>query len=259
MIIAVAGLPGAGKTTWIRQQLAIADQPVLYFSPGSQPVPIDITGITVEFPQVTLLKEGDEYRLLDLARLECLAYMELGFHLDLESVEPVLSVLDHLCYRRVAVMPPNVQDTGWHVWADQVVPGVKIATPEGNPELWRAPISGQVIDPASLDVFWAELTQGAYGNVNRAKGIFDLADGRAFYFDFVAGINRTYTELALPRWLEGRPQRFSGIEVVGVALDKSAIAQTLKDCCLSDVAVHHYQQQIKESLAILDPDEEEVV
>ncbi|MDV2994804.1 MAG: hypothetical protein N4J56_004458 [Chroococcidiopsis sp. SAG 2025] len=249
MIIAVAGLPGAGKTTWIRQQLAIANQPVQYFSPGSDPVPIDMTCIAAEFPAVKILKEGEENRLLDLSVAESITYIELGFHIDLASVEPVLSVLDDLSIHRVALMPPNIQNTGWHAWADEVVPGVTAEPTEGKPELWRAPISGQVLDPASLDVFWYELTQGAYGRVNRAKGIFDLADGRAFYFDFVVGIlDSTYTELTVPRWLEGRPQRFSGIEVVGIELDKKAISQTLKDCCLAGAAIHHYQQQIKESL-----------
>jgi hypothetical protein len=228
MIIAVAGLPGAGKTTWIRQELAIANKPVQYFSPGSDPVPIDMTCIAAEFPAVKILKKGEENRLLDLSVAESITYIELGFHVDLASVEPVLSVLDDLSIHRVALMPPNIQNTGWHAWADEVVPGVIAEPTEGKPELWRAPISGQVLDPASLDVFWYELTQGAYGNVNRAKGIFDLADGRAFYFDFVAGIpDSSYTEFNLPRWLEGRPQCFSGIEVVGIELDKNTIAQTL--------------------------------
>ncbi len=37
-----------------------------------------------------------------------------------------------------------------------------------------------MLDPASLDVLWYELTHGAYGMVQRAKGIFDLADGGLF-------------------------------------------------------------------------------
>jgi G3E family GTPase len=86
--------------------------------------------------------------------------------------------------------------------------------------------------------------------VQRAKGIFDLADGRAFHFNFVAGLPQTETtELKLPRWLKGRPDRFSGIEVVGENLDQSAIAQALEDCCLEDRAIAYYQQQIRDSLA----------
>lgn len=45
-----------------------------------------------------------------------------------------------------------------------------------------------------------ELAQGAYGRVQRAKGIFELADGQAFHFDFVSSLPGTaYTELPLPR------------------------------------------------------------
>lgn len=111
-------------------------------------------------------------------------------------------------------------------------------------------MTGQVFDPASLNVFWFELAEGAYGKLYRAKGIFDLADGRAFAFDFASGLaDSTYTELDLPHWLNGRPDRFSGIEVVGQALEQAVIAQTLKDCSLSDAAIAHYQAQIKQSVA----------
>jgi hypothetical protein len=76
MIIAVAGLPGAGKTTWIRQELAIANKPVQYFSPGSDPVPIDMTCIAAEFPAVKILKKGEENRLLDLSVAESITYIQ---------------------------------------------------------------------------------------------------------------------------------------------------------------------------------------
>ena len=32
-------------------------------------------------------------------------------------------------------------------------------------------------------------------------------------------------------------------------LDKAEIAQTVRDCCVSESAINYYQQQIKESLA----------
>ncbi|PSB51837.1 GTPase, G3E family protein, partial [filamentous cyanobacterium Phorm 6] len=44
-ITAVAGPPGSGKTTWIRQQLAAETLPVLYLCPGTGNVPIDQTCI----------------------------------------------------------------------------------------------------------------------------------------------------------------------------------------------------------------------
>jgi G3E family GTPase len=97
-------------------------------------------------------------------------------------------------------------------------------------------------------MLWYELTNGAYGTVQRAKGVYDLADGRSFYFDFVAGHEKKYQELNLPLWLEGRPDRFSGMEVIGINLDREAIGDTLRDCCLSDEAIAYYQAQTKQSL-----------
>ncbi|KAM3114315.1 hypothetical protein [Phormidesmis sp. 146-33] len=188
-------------------------------------------------------------------------YVELGFHIDLTSLILPDQMAD--C-RRVAVLPPRTRHTEWHDWADLVVTGVETGAALSQPHLWRSVLSGQVLDLASLNTFWYELIKGAYGTVGRAKGIFDVADGRplrylrssALHFDFVAGLAEpTYLELNLPRWLKGRPvsealrrNRFSGIEVVGEALEQSLIAQTIKDCCLNDQAIADYQKQIKDSL-----------
>ena len=84
--------------------------------------------------------------------------------------------------------------------------------------------------------------------MTRAKGIFDLFDGRAFHLDFVTGMEDSlYLPLDVPLWLDGRPERFSGIEVVGRNLDGKAIAQCIIDCCLSEEIMLHYQNQIKQS------------
>lgn len=246
MIVAVAGPPGVGKTNWIRQQLAAASFQAQYFSPGNT-LAIDSTCLAAEFPTVQTLSEGEDYQLLVQTNPTAITYIELGFHLDLAAVELVLSVLDE-SYHRVAVLPPNLKDTEWHNWANQIVVGTTVKDDITKLELWRANSSGQVLDPVSLEIFWYELTKGAYGNVTRAKGIFELVDGYAFYFNFVAGMSESsYTQLDLKPWLQGRPQRFSGIEVAGIGLDKKAIAQTFKDCCLSDAALTHYQQQILET------------
>jgi G3E family GTPase len=109
--------------------------------------------------------------------------------------------------------------------------------------------TGQVIDENSLEDFWYEITHGAYGEVIRAKGIFDVNDGRSIYCDFVAGVPQTgFLELDLPRYLEGRPQRFSGLEISGKNLDEPALKSTLSDCCLSDYLISQYQQQVKQIL-----------
>ena len=58
-----------------------------------------------------------------------------------------------------------------------------------------------------------------------------------------------FKPLNLPRWLNGKPDRKSGFEIVGSNLDKSEIVQTIEDCCVPESAINYYQQQVKESLA----------
>ncbi|NJR62287.1 MAG: hypothetical protein HC769_27775 [Cyanobacteria bacterium CRU_2_1] len=92
----------------------------------------------------------------------------MGFHIDLTSLILPDQMAD--C-RRVAVLPPGTRHTEWHGWADVVVTGVEPGVALSQPHLWRSVLSGQVLDPASLNTFWYELTHGAYGTVQRAKGI----------------------------------------------------------------------------------------
>ena len=86
--------------------------------------------------------------------------------------------------------------------------------------------------------------------VIRAKGIFDLVDGQIYYGDFRSGKwELKFKPLNLSRWLNGKPDRQSGFEIVGSNLDKAEIAQTVRDCCVPESAINYYQQQVKESLA----------
>ena len=59
-----------------------------------------------------------------------------------------------------------------------------------------------------------------------------------------------YTELNLPRWVQGRPNRFSGLEVVGQRVDEGAIAATLRDCYLSDSLLAAHQATLKDSVPL---------
>ncbi len=244
-ITLVSGPSGAGKTSWIRQQLSAITESAVYVDLGSGTTPIDAVHLAAEIPELTVLSDVQLPELLEQPLANSAVYIELGFHIDPPSL---VLPLDLASCQRVAVLPPAASATEWHEWAGAIVTG---ADTEILPDLqlWRSALTGQVFDAASLNTFWYELTQGGYGQVQRAKGIFDLADGHAFYLNFVAGLSEIPDlELNLPRWLQGRPERFSGIEVVGAGLDQEAIAQTLKDCCLEEQAILYYQQQIKDLL-----------
>ena len=248
LINVVAGPAGSGKTAWIYQQIqdtAVEDENIIYFSPGTGNVSIDKNRIAADFPQIQVFSDNQEVDFLKGIPQVKAVYIELGFYLHLSSLS---TILNNLSYRAVAVLPAHLQDSEYHVWADEIIPGIPAET-NLSQHLWRVATDTQVIDEDSLGEFWYELTHGAYGHVTRAKAIFDVNDGRSIYCDFVAGIPQIgYLELNLPRYLEGRPQRFSGIEVAGENLDETALKQTLSDCFLSDLLVKQYQQQVKQML-----------
>jgi hypothetical protein len=247
MITVIAGTSGAGKTTWISQQLkdmTAVDQ-VIYFSPGTGTVFIDQTRIATEFPDMQVFGDGQEVEFFQQIPQATAVYIELGFYFELGAIT---QILDNLTYRAVAVLPPDLKNSEYQAWAEEIVYGAPAATNTAE-SLWRVASKGQVIDEDSLEEFWYEITHGAYGIVSRAKAIFDVNDGRSLYCDFVAGVPQTeFIELDLPRYLDGRPQRFSGLELVGNKLDEAALKQTLSDCCLSDTAILQYQREVKKIL-----------
>ena len=253
-LIAISGPSGSGKTTWISQFLKDQSTPQFYICPGLGEISVDLARIGYRFPWVQVVAEAQLKAVLANLPEQATVYFEWGFHLDLES--PFLAGLG--C-ERVAVLPPDLAESDWHTWADRIVVGNAVAAPANGrlPEIWCTPLTGQVFDPPSLDALLIELTGGAYGQVCRMKGIFEMPNGRAFHVDFVEGLpGMEYTELNIPPWLEGRPSRFSGIEVVGWGLEREAIAQTLLDGCLSDAALTQYHQHYQALDPTVDPVEE---
>ena len=242
MIIAVASSPGAGKTHYIRQQIAQSERPVGYFSPKTDSLPIDAIYLQSEYPQLKLYQTGEEAELNNTT-----TYLEIPWYLDLAGIEPLLQTFNA---HRVAIIPPNTDSTELKTWADEIILGNQATESTSSWQIHRGVLTGEILDFDSLATFWLELTQGAYGEVVRAKGIFDLVDGQIYYGDFMPGIPELeFKPLDLPRCLDGRPERLSGFEIVGTNLDRLEIAQTVQDCCVPESAINHYQQQMKESLA----------
>ncbi|MBE9238496.1 GTP-binding protein [Anabaena aphanizomenioides LEGE 00250] len=249
-ITVVAGLSGTGKTTWIRQQIREIKpsekfEKLIYFSPGTGNVLIDHSCIASEFPGIKVFGDNQEIEFIHHIPEANHIYIELGSYLELSTIS---QILDNLNYRAVAILPPNDQNSEYHTWTEEIFYGAPVEIIHIE-NIWRVCTTGQVIDENSLEDFWYEITHGAYGEVIRAKGIFDVNDGRSIYCDFVAGVPQTeFLELDLPRYLEGRPQRFSGLEISGTNLDEPALKSTLSDCCLSDYLISQYQQQVKQIL-----------
>lgn len=242
MIIAVASPPGAGKTQWIHQKIAQTNKPVGYFSPETDSIPIDAIYLQSEYAQLKLYQTGEEAVLSDT-----ITYVEIPWYLDLAGIESLLQTVNS---HRVAIIADDTDSTELKSWADEMIPGTNITNPTTDLQIHRGVLTGEILDFDSLATFWLELIQGAYGEVVRVKGIFDLADGQIYYGDFISGKSELeFKPLDLPRWLDGRPDRFSGFEIVGSNLDKAEIVQTVRDCCVPESAINYYQQQVKEALA----------
>jgi hypothetical protein len=243
-IYLVTGPCGSGKTTWIHQQLAERTEPSGYLCLGADATPIDLTYITATCPHVKPIANGASWT--QLAEIHPL-YVEIAPQLDLAKLQ--LPVEIESC-QRIAIVPKGLIESEYHDWATKTL--ISEVT-ENNISLTASPrwgLTGEVLDPASLNVFWDELIQGAYGEVARAKGIFEIVDGRSFYFSFGIGYSDvTYFELPLTSVLNGRPTRFSGLEVVGDKLQTQVIMETLQDCGLDDNALAYYQEQIRSQLS----------
>jgi hypothetical protein len=245
MIIAVASPPGTGKTEWICRQIAQTNKPVGYFSPKTDSVPIDTIYLQSKYPQLKIYHTREEAALLTESD-QTITYIEIPWYLNLSGIEPLLTRLNS---HRVAVISADTKNTEFKTWADEVVSGNQVTKLTTSLQIHRGVLTGEILDFDSLATFWLEMTQGAYGEVVRAKGIFDLEDGQIYYGDFMPNQPELeFKPLNLPRWLDGRPTRKSGFEIVGNKLDQAEIAQTIKDCCVPELAISYYQQQVKESL-----------
>ncbi len=116
-------------------------------------------------------------------------------------------------------------------------------------QLYAIDLFRAVFDPSSLEVFWAELTAGAYGTVDRAVGLFNLVDGRAYQILYAGnGAEIDYVEIEDSPCLKGRPDRPCRLEISGYDLDIEAIESTLKVCTLADQALDYYQSQLQAQL-----------
>ncbi len=112
IITVVAGLSGAGKTTWVCQQMrdiAAVDK-IIYYSPGTGTVPIDQNRIAIEFPGIQVFGDGEEVEFFKQMPKAEAVYIELGFYLELRAMPTAIAqILDNLTYRAIAVLSPGIR------------------------------------------------------------------------------------------------------------------------------------------------------
>ncbi len=225
MLMLVAGLPGSGKTTWIRERLTEAGA---YYC-STTDFPLDQAVIETEFPG-QVLHTDDLITCQDKQ-----VYMEVGHHLDLSTVSQ--EFIAHPQHRIMLGSAPLDS-------ADQLLSAFSAELTDS--QLLRLDTTGRVLEVESLDTFWQELVQGAYGVVGRVKALVAVNNGEWIYGNFVRGMpgDGYFDTLAVSRWSE---QPCSGLGVWGKNLDTEYIAATLEFCCLSpDLAQRYYQDYLEE-------------
>jgi hypothetical protein len=102
-------------------------------------VPIDATYLAAQYPDVQILTEPEAIAALLAPSRPAPLYLEIGFHLELASLEQRLGAC-----QRVAVLSTaqdSVEVSDWRDWADTVVAGA--ASAAQTAELWRSPISSK--------------------------------------------------------------------------------------------------------------------
>ena len=241
----ISGPPGCGKTSWILNRIrnhrgpcaflrlvGYPDEGLLQARDGG----IDLAWLQDQYPGLLDLADPDQALAPRPANL--LALIELPqFQPPADSglagvdrrVIPQLEAM-HLC-----------PDEHLHFGRDDLLPRQDTLDFNSLQALERN-LAGSVWDPPSLNSFWFELVNGAYGEVYRAKALMNLPDGRSFFFNWIVSQEGTqFQPLERVAPPEGRPQRLSRLVVQGKHLDAAGIEATIADCLLSD-AVLELQQ-----------------
>jgi len=250
MIKIIVGSFGVGKTHWIKEDLANHNQNSYYISPKTESFPFDGALLQSYYPDLSIVNTQNLSELISSGR-ENNIYIEIPEYIDIFSNQ---SFLDNLEAEKIAIVSPLEDRKKWENLVDKIIINDKLNNSQqsfslANLQIHQAGLTQEVLDFASLETFWQELVAGAYGDILRVKGIFNIMDGQCIYRDYVHnGLNLDFQPLQIPLSLEGRPTHFSGLEIIGANLEKQAIVDNISYFCLPDDAVQFYQQQVKESL-----------
>ena len=247
----IMGSFGVGKTHWIQEDIKQSNKPSYYVCPKTETFPLDGAFLQGQDSDLSIADSQNISELIDLG-LENNVYIEIPEYIDIENT---LLFFDPLNAEKIAIVHTAENSEQWQQLAENIIVNEQINIENelssfANLQIHRAGLTGEILDFTSLETFWQELVGGAYGEILRAKGIFNIMDGQCIYADYRQnGLNLNFRPLNLPLSLEGRPTHFSGLEIIGCNLDKPAIANTIGCFCLPDDIVQFYQQQVKQSLS----------
>ena len=114
-------------------------------------------------------------------------------------------------------------------------------------ESWSLNLAKRVWDPQSLNTFWFELVNGAYGDVYRAKALMNLPDGQSIFFNWIVSQKGSqFLPLKTVSPPNGRPESPSALVIQGKGLDCINIQSTINLSLLNDAVLEMHQMPLRD-------------
>ena len=246
----ISGSPGCGKTTWILNTIKRNQGACGYLrlieqaNNNKEKLPeslIDYTFLKDQAPHLQDLSDCSDTSMSQ--QKDFLILIELSQSQSPESLEPaelnpyVKSQLESL-----RLQP----DRQLHFGRDSELPNNDTLVFK-KLESWSLNLAKRVWDPQSLNTFWFELVNGAYGDVYRAKALMNLPDGQSIFFNWIVSQKGSqFLPLKTVSPPKGRPQRPSGIVIQGKGLDCINIQSTINLCLLNDSLLEMHQMPLRD-------------
>ncbi len=246
----VSGSPGCGKTSWILKTMQSHQGKCGYLRLDGYPSSgleqasnsgIDQTFLKDQFPE--LLDLSDSNQASRSQQDDLLIFIELP-----QSQAPPhsgLAGMDLRIRNQLEALQLH-PDRYLHFGRDPELP-CKDTLEFQKLESFSLSLNTTVWDPPSLNTFWFELVNGAYGDVYRAKALMNLPDGRSMFFNWIVSQESSQFlplhEISAPN---GRPASLSELVVQGKHLDCLRIQSTIDLCLLNDAVLEMHQMPLRD-------------
>ncbi len=246
----ISGSPGCGKTTWILNTIKENQGAYGYLrlteksNNGQEKLPeslIDYTFLKDQAPHLQDLSDCPDTSISKYKDL--LILIELSQSQSPEELEAV----GKNPYVNSQLEALNLQlDRHLHFGRDSELPNNDTLVFKELAS-WSLNLAKSVWDPQSLNTFWFELVNGAYGDVYRAKGLMNLPDGKSIFFNWIMSQKGSqFLPLKTVSPPHGRPKRPSGLVIQGKGLDCKNIQSTINLCLLNDALLEMHQMTLRD-------------
>tara|TARA_X000000368_G_scaffold324720_1_gene261791 strand:- start:1660 stop:2448 length:789 start_codon:yes stop_codon:yes gene_type:complete len=247
----ISGSPGCGKTNWILNNLK-SHKGRCGFLRLSGYGDIDLQQVASTDIDYAFLKDQIP-QLIDLSRSSTDSISHQDDSLILIELpqfripkELGLAGIDPRIIKQLATL--NLEpDKYLHFGRDRELP-INDTLNFNQIESCRFKLHRNVWDPPSLNTFWFELVNGAYGDVYRAKALMNIPDGRSMFFNWIVSQKGSqFLPLNTVSPPSGRPTRISELVVQGKNLDSVRIESTIQLCLLNDSVLELHQAPLRDT------------